>query len=349
MKIDYYLNARNIPLVYGETFVSLVKKADFHACRIILITNQRYYDLFSEKINHALGTHQTINWYICRNDVHCNTMSELEGIFSFLEELPKGQSLQLVGFGNEGVIQLTSFLRKTSVYPTASWLVPLSIQAFSQALLPFAAIEWQNKTVMSVTAEVQQIIYDFTLTNKKGAGKLVDFMVFLRCGIVCSHDFLQQLFKNYPDQKRLQQTSFNGMLDKLLQFYEIAGPQINQFGQPFEQAFLRTENGHLLSGSMKCFLGMLLHLLWCQETASFEFNFKNFLTWLAHLGFPVDFPKEIFLSDYTENMMQQLKEGASLIFLSDIGQQQKNTVQPTPVQLLTTIENYQKIVAEIRG
>jgi hypothetical protein len=346
MEIHYLIGTHLAKLTYGETVSSLLKEQQANGQHYVIIANQRYYDLFSDKINHAFGSHQLFNWYICRNDSHCNTISELEGIYTFLAEFDKKQAITFIGLGNEGALQLTTFLRATTIYSANSWLVPTSIQSLSQALLPAAFIEWQNNQVMSVANEPEQIIYDFTLANQKGDGRLVDFMVFIRCGLVCSHDFLQALYHNYPSKKRLQQTSFNGILDQLLTYYKHAGLQIDRFGRPFEVAFLKTENGHLLSGPMKCLLGLLLQLLWCQETAGFDFQFKNFLVWLTRLGFPVVFPKEILIGDYAEKVLQEIQSNDHLVFLKQVGEP-ATAPNVAPQQILAIIEKYQTIVNEI--
>ena len=45
--------------------------------------------IFSEKINYAFGEQLGLNWYICRNDVHCNDLLELESVLRFLADLRK--------------------------------------------------------------------------------------------------------------------------------------------------------------------------------------------------------------------------------------------------------------------
>ena len=67
--------------------------------------------IFSEKINYAFGEQLGLNWYICRNDVHCNEL-ELESVLRFLADWPENQDVLLIGLGNEGVLQLTAFCTK---------------------------------------------------------------------------------------------------------------------------------------------------------------------------------------------------------------------------------------------
>lgn len=348
METDYLLGKHKATLTYGETFTSKLRKEAPFATHVVLIANQRYYDLFAEKISHAFTSETQLDWYICRNDAHCNNLTELEGLLSFFEDIQQQAPFLLIGLGNEGVLQLTAFLNETMASVTNCWLVPVSIQALSQALLPITTIEWQNKPALRLSSQPEQILFDITLTNRRGPGKLVDLIVFIRCGLVGSHEFLQALYSNFPDEKRLNQRSFNGILDKLLLLYEESGEQITKFGSPFELAFLTTENGHLLSEPMKRLLGLLLQLLWCQQQVNFEFHFKNFVIWLIRLGYPVTFPEELFLSDYAEEVLKQVAGGNSALLLTAIGEVEGQRV-PTAEEILQTVEKYKEILNEIRG
>ena len=90
--------------------------------------------IFSEKINYAFGEQLGLNWYICRNDVHCNDLSELESVLRFLADWPENQDVLLIGLGNEGVLQLTAFLHQVSKCSSKCWLMPVSVQALRQGL-----------------------------------------------------------------------------------------------------------------------------------------------------------------------------------------------------------------------
>lgn len=205
-----------------------------------------------------------------------------------------------------------------------------------------------HQPVLQCPVLAEKIMYDHTLTTDHGEGKLVDFLVFIRCGIVCSHDFLRMLFKNYRDVARLNQQSFNGMLDQLIRYYEKDGQTIDQFGKLFEQGFLETVKGHLLSSHMKRFLGCLLQLLWSQEVSGFSFHYKNFILWLSRLGFPVDFPEQILVSEYVEGILKRISHGETVTLLKEVGEISQ-IQKPKTKDILATVEKYKTILKEIRG
>lgn len=348
MELSYNKNQLQTNIIYGETFASQLKSISISGKHLFLITNQRYYDLFSEKLIQLFDDKQELDWYICKNDARCNNMNELENLLAFLTEFNQQEKFIFLGVGNEGVVQLTSFLYRTSILRSNCWLLPLSVQALSKSLITEAQIEFKNQPVLQSSVLAEKVIYDHTLTTDQGEGKLVDFLVFVRCGLVCSHDFLQMLFKNYSDKTRLNQQSFNGMLDEMIRYYEKSGDTIDQFGHLFEQGFLKTANGHLLSVHMKRFLGCLLQLLWSQEVNEFSFHYKNFIIWLIHLGFPVDFPEQILVSDYVEGVIKCITRGETAALLWKVGEVAQYQ-QPTVEELLKTVEKYKTILKEIRG
>lgn len=348
MEFVYKKNQLQTTIIYGETFASQLKSISVESKHLVLITNQRYYDLFSEKLIQFFDDKQEIDWYICKNDAHCNNMNELENLLTFLADFDQQQEFLFLGVGNEGVVQLTIFLHKTSVLPSDCWLLPLSIRSLSKSLIAEAQIELNHHPVLQIPVLAEKIIYDRTLTTDHGEGKLVDFLVFIQCGLVCSHDFLRMLFKNYSDATRLNQQSFNGMLDEMIRYYEKTGQTIDQFGQLFEQGFLETPNGHLLSGHMKRFLGCLLQLLWSQEVTQFSFHYKNFMIWLIRLGFPVDFPEPILVSDYVEGILKCVDCGGTAALLKEVGALD-SMQKPKAEDLLATVEHYKTILKEIRG
>jgi len=348
MELVYKKNQLETTIIYGETFASQIKSASIKSKHLFLLTNQRYYDLFSEKLIQLFDDKQEIDWYICKNDAHCNNLKELESLLTFLADFDQQQDFLFLGVGNEGVVQLTNFLHETSVLTSDCWLLPLSIQSLSKSLIHEVQIELNNHPVLQSSVLADKILYDHTLTTDHGDGKLVDFLVFIRCGLVCSHDFLRMLFKNYSDATRLNQQSFNGMLDEMIRYYENDEQMIDQFGRLFEQGFLETTNGHLLSSHMKRFLGCLLQLLWSQEVNQFSFHYKNFIIWLIRLGFPVDFPEQILVSDYVEGVLNCLERGEKAALLKEVGEFDRME-QPKTEDLLTTVEKYKTILKEIRG
>ncbi|MFD1899648.1 hypothetical protein [Enterococcus termitis] len=333
---------------YGETFASQLKASPVKATHIFLITNQRYYDLFADKLIQFFDLGQEIDWFICKNDAYCNNMSELENLLAFISDFDQQQDFLFLGIGNEGVIQLTSFLHSTSVLTSNCWLLPLSIRALAKSLLGKTTIELKNHPALTTEVLPEKVIYDHTLITDHGDGKLVDFLVFIRCGIVSSHDFLRLLFKNYSERTKLNQQSFTGLLNEMIRYYETDGHKIDQFGKLFEHGFLETPNGHLLSRHMKRLLGCLLQVLWSQEINQFSFHYKNFVIWLIHLGFPVEFPEQILVSDYVEGVLTCVRQGERALLLTEIGKNEQWQV-PKAEDLIRTVENYKTIIKEIRG
>lgn len=347
MELTYEQNQQQTFITYGETFASWLKKKEYKEKHLILLTNQRYYDLFSDKLVQLFGIDQELDWYICKNDSHCNNLSELENVLAFLADFNTMEEVLFLGIGNEGVMNLTGFLNKTTPHSSSCWLLPLSIRAFAQSLLSNAQIERKREFVLTVNILADQIIYDHTLTNDRGEGKLVDFLVFIRCGLVCSHEFLRMLYINFSDKKELKQYSFNGMLNELIDFFSSEGNEIDRFGLLFEKAFLKTDNGHLLSDPMKKLLGCLLQLLWSQKVNHFTFQYKNFLVWLIHLGYPIDFPEQILVSDYIEQIIECANNAEEPSILKEVGMIE-TCRKPTVSELMETIESYHLILNEIR-
>lgn len=348
MEVRYDVGNCQATITYGETFASFLRQATIEPTQIILLTNQRYYELFSEKLVQLFDHQQTLDWYICTNDTHCNNLAELEAVLTFFKNFDCKQTSLILGLGNEGVVQLATFLQQTTVLPVKSWLLPLSIRSFSKSLLPTSHIERNNQPVLQVNGFPERIFFDQTLTTDQGEGKLVDFLEFIRCGLVCSHSFLRMLFRNFQTETKLSQQSFSGLLDELIHFYQQSGPQIAAFGTLFAEGFSETPTGHLLSSSMKRLLGCLLHLLWCQKRSNFSFQYKNFVQWLASLGFPVQFPEQFFVSEYVEGVLRCVAKGKCAAVLTDIGVL-GFSAEPTAEELLATVVLYNQILEEIRG
>lgn len=347
MEVSYEVGNWRTTINYGETFASFLRQTTVESQHIILLTNQRYYELFSEKIIQLFDSNQVLDWYICTNDAHCNNLPELEAILTFFNHFSTQTPSLLLGIGNEGVIQLTGFLQQTTVLSVESWLLPVSVRAFSKSLLPSTQIEQNNQPALQIDGLAVRIFFDQTLTTDYGEGRLVDFFEFIRCGLVSSHSFLRMLFRNFSTQTKLNHQSFSGLLEELIQFYQQAGSQIDAFGTLFADGFSETTAGHLLSSSMKRLLGCLLQLLWSQERSAFSFQYKNFIHWLMQLGFPVVFPNQLFVSDYVEGVLHCAAKGEKATVLIDIGVLGES-VTPTAEELLRTVTHYQQILEEIR-
>lgn len=347
MEFVYEKDDHHSQVVYGETVASVLKNEPFDESHILLITNQRYYDLFSDKLIQLFNERQNIDWYICKNDVHCNNFSELEALLSFIATFPEKENYLLIGLGNEGVMHLSAFIDHTTILETELWLMPLSLQSLSESLAGEGLIELRHKTALSVSTLADRIIYDQTMIRKEGDRQLIDFLIFIQCGLVCSHDFLRDLYKNFNDRHRLNQQSFNGLMNPLLSYYQKDEKAIRSFGQLFEQAFYRVDGGHLLSVYMKHLLGSLLQLLWSQQKTGFSFHIKNFLIWLIRLGYPIEFPDQIFVSDYVQELLNCAEEYGKAMVLQDIGVPGEAECFDAE-ELLQTVDEYKKMIENIK-
>ncbi|MGC6769710.1 hypothetical protein ACYSNR_15360 [Enterococcus sp. LJL128] len=347
MELVYQKNKQESLVIYGETTASLVKNKSFANKHILLMTNQKYYDLFSDKLIKLFNNPEDLDWYICKNDVHCNNFTELEALLTFLKPFSASKEYLLIGLGNEGVMELSGFAAQTTLLSTEIWHLPLSIQSLSASLSGNGTVVMGHKEMLSVPALAKQIIYDQTMIRREGDSQLVDFMIFIRCGLVCSHEFLRELYKNFSDQQRLKQQSFTGLLEALLQFNRDKGTELQSFGLLFERAFYTVDGGHLLSGYMKSLLGTLLQLLLSQQKKEFSFHYKNFLIWLTRLGYPLEFPEQIFISDYVQEILNCMDELGEIMILTDIGKAGvRERVEPE--ELLEALEEYKRIVENIK-
>lgn len=347
MEIQYKKNHFATKVIYGETFAATLPSLNYHSKHLILITNQRYYDLFSEKINRLLAHHTNVDWYICTNQTHCNKLDELNNLLAYLARFTQDEEYLFLAFGNEGVVELTSYIQKNTVLKGNFWVLPVSIRSFAQGLTVKTEILSQQEHPLLQTENMpQMILYDQTLTQEQTTGKMVDLLIFIVCGIICDQHFLRELYFNYPNRKNLQSIPFTGMIESILRFYEKCGDAIEDYGRVFEWAFYHTEGSHLLSSSMKRMLGILFHFRWNIEIADLDFNYRNFLKWLLKLGLPLQLPDEFLIGDYVDNVLQVMKKSEGLLYLKKIGEV-AGFCRATSEELLQTVESYQNIVADI--
>lgn len=66
--------------------------------------------------------------------------------------------------------------------------------------LPSVTIQQAQHATMHIENHSEEILFDSTLTNKKGAAPLIDLLVFIRAGLVCDYAYLQMLYQTYPDK-----------------------------------------------------------------------------------------------------------------------------------------------------
>lgn len=344
-EIDHYTSR----VIYGETLASIISRESVSEKHIIVVTNQRYYDLFLEKITGLFPATIAMDWYICNNSPQCNTLEELTLLIDFTTRFSKTEEYLFIGLGNEGVMDLIGFYQGTTVLTSELWQLPVSIRSLARVLRKEAFILKKNhQVVLSKNNLPTMVLFDQTLSNKQTTGKMIDFLIFVVCGLVCDYTFLRDLYRNYDTPKKLLTQPFNALIEPMLHFYQTRGTEIEEFGRLFEEAFYLTENGHLLSSSMKRFLGVLLHLLWSNTVEPLDFHIKNFFIWFARLGYPLDFPEQILVTDYVEACIQLADKQKGCLVLADIGKE-KTHQKPQPLDLLTAVEYYQNLMTEIRG
>ncbi len=87
----------------------------------------RFNPLFANQANN--------DWYICAN-TQCNHLTELKNLLDFTKRYPENQSMFVIGFGNEGIMDLAGFFQKHTILDSSLWLIPVSIRSLSRALTP---------------------------------------------------------------------------------------------------------------------------------------------------------------------------------------------------------------------
>ena len=328
MELDYQVEEALTKVFYGETLVSQLRALSIDQ-PILFLTNQRYYDLFADKINPLFANQANNDWYICAN-TQCNHLTELKNLLDFTKRYPENQSMFVIGFGNEGIMDLAGFFQKHTILDSSLWLIPVSIRSLSRALTPQRTIlQLPNRVVLQTINMPERIVYDQTISERQVDGKQIDFLTFICCGMICDHRFLQNLYKNYPNKKQLTTRPFAGMIEEMIYFY-------------------LTENGHLLSASMKKFLGMMFHFVWNLQAYPFDFQLKNFFVWLDLLGYPIQWLEQISKMEYLEKVLFLAEKSKKILVLEKIGIID-GYQRPNEKELLRTMTVFQQIVSEIRG
>lgn len=349
--MDYLYQQENleVQVTYGETVASMMREKNLENYQLVICGNQRYYDLYADKLAQFIPDSSSQDWFITTNQRYCNDMNHFEEFILFLKRFSQQENFLFIGIGNEGVMDLTAFLHHVSNLEADLWLLPVSIRAFTQSLTFQHEIVLAEtiQPVMEITEAPDSILFDHTMADQQSDGKMVDLLSLIRCGIVSDHAFLQRLYSAYPNRQLLMQRSFSAFIESILRYYQEDGKEIKHFGKAFELAFFRIENGHLLSNSMKNMFGLLMELCWNVCTRGLHFNFKNFVIWLGQLGYPVSLPEPISLGEYGQQVIALAKEHP-LIELEAIGTIGKQQV-PTQQELVDTFDHYQKLIEEIRG
>jgi len=311
MEAVFYRNEQETQISYGETLASVMKEQSIEPQQVIILTNQRYYDRFSEKVT-RLFLPREVNWYICTNQMYCNNFSEFKAAMDFFGRFSKQESLLIVGFGNEGVLALSSFIHATSVLTTKLWLIPVSLRALAKSVKETAIVVEKPDIPMFENPNTPQfVIFDQTIAEKQIDGKLVDFLT-------------------------------------LIQLYQQSGGELEEFGQLFADAAYRTENGHLLSDAMKLFFGFLFHFIWTVQQQQLTVDLPVFCQWLTRLGFPIELPESFSLSEYFSHVLELQHKEKKLLFLAKVGTIGGRT-KIEEKDLVQTMETYQRLINEIRG
>ena len=83
MQLEYVKNNRQTTIVYGEILSTSIEPQMFAGKHVIVLTNQRYYDRFFEKIQRIFSS-QPIDWYGCSNLIYGNHVQEFMDVLQFL-------------------------------------------------------------------------------------------------------------------------------------------------------------------------------------------------------------------------------------------------------------------------
>lgn len=346
MQLTYQKEHLATTITYGEILTTSIQPAMYQGKHLIILTNQRYYDHFFEKIQ-GVFREAPIDWYICRNQLYANTLDEWMSLLDYLEKFSTKKEYLLIAIGNAGVVELAGFLQKVSLLRSTFWVIPISFQSYAQSLVPERTICRQpSLAILRQMNLPEKIFLDQTMLSPQREGRLIDLQVFIRTAVVCDYPLLQRLFREYPNQKQLQVTNFTALIEELTDYYQTSSNTIESYGKVFEEAFYLTTNSHFLSENMKRFLGFLMHFFWNELEEAWDFKSENFLIWLKHLGFPVFFPEQISMAEYFVNVMNLVGQGGTLVTLKRVGEQGPDKVVKEQT-LIQAFEAYQKICEKI--
>lgn len=129
MELNYQAEEVLTKVFYGETLVSQLRALSIDQ-PILSLTNQRYYGSLADKINPLFVNQANNDWYICANTQY-NHLTELKNLLDFTKCYPESQSMFVIGFGNEGIMDLVGFFQKHTILDSSLWLIPVSIRSLS--------------------------------------------------------------------------------------------------------------------------------------------------------------------------------------------------------------------------
>lgn len=347
MELVYRQEHKQSLVTFGEPLNKAVPKDFARQRHVIILTNQKYYDRSFEKITQLFQHSLDIDWYICRNQLYSNNMQEFQDILAFLERFPRNRNYLFCSYGNEGVTALTGFLDQVSLFNSSYCCFSVSLRSLMKALVTRQEIVGRDgRPVLQVANLPERIFFDQTLTEAQGEGKLVDFLLLIRCGLVCSQSFLQELFQNFPEAQQVTSRSFVSLVPQLATFYQEQQSAIESYGKLFEQAFYETSQGHLLSANMKRFWGILFHLLWNQQCLPLDLDMVKFWRWLQRVGLPLRLPAAFSFTEYGIAVLKVAKDLPPTEIYHKIGQLAEKRY-PTNEELMGLAETYQEIMERI--
>ena len=70
-------------ILYGETLNAVLRTQEISNDQVIILTNQRYYDRFSEKLTRLFYPKKSAGIF-CTNQMYCNNFTEFQAFMSFL-------------------------------------------------------------------------------------------------------------------------------------------------------------------------------------------------------------------------------------------------------------------------
>ncbi|HIZ53451.1 MAG TPA: hypothetical protein IAA20_05875, partial [Candidatus Enterococcus avicola] len=99
MQIQYRNENLETVITYGEILSTSVQREWLKGKHIVILTNQRYYDRFFEKMEQLFLNHP-VDWYIFRNQLYVNTLEEWSSLLAYLDTFSTEADYLFVAFGS---------------------------------------------------------------------------------------------------------------------------------------------------------------------------------------------------------------------------------------------------------
>ncbi len=342
---------QDVCVLYGDTLSRLLneEKKRVHKPIIFVLTNERYYDEYYNKINQFALDPQSIHWHICSNDRHCNQYEELQMILKYFNDFSASSEITVIAIGNAGICQLAGFYANTTIEKKELILVPMDLSAFFWCITSNSQLEIAyNQPALEAELLPQRILYDITTTQEVSLEeKRNEFFSLIRFALTESHEFLRELYRIYPTSRELVKNSFGVMLPSVFKFLSTDGSGYEKFGSSFVQGIYQADNTHFLASFEKKVFASVLHLIWSQEKFSFSFHIENFITWLLNLGYTLELPEQVLITDLAEAIVHSLKNQKEFPALNEIGSCCQ-TACPDEAEIFAAISQFQLLVKKIK-